>query len=47
MWVPGGIGFEQGVEDDEQFVHAGGEADLGWCALSGESVGEAANDGFE
>src|SRR4051812_16166451 len=40
-WVlPGGFGFEHGIEGDEHVAHEGGEGELGWLAL-GKELGVA------
>ena len=38
------ICFQQGVEDDEQFAHAGGEDDFNGLSLGLEALGEGADD---
>ena len=43
--VPGGVVFDEGVEDGEEFPHAGGDAELVGFALLGEPLGELSDDG--
>lgn len=43
--IPGGIGFEHGVEDDKELAHAGDDDDLELFALGFETLCEGPNDG--
>lgn len=47
MRVPGTSGFDDGVEDDEELSHAGGEDDFEGFAMLSESIGESFDDGVE
>ena len=44
IWIPGGIGFSHGVQDDEHFSHAGDHSDFVRLASCGKPFVERAND---
>ena len=43
FWVPMGVGFDHGVEDDQEFSHAGHEDDFGEFALNCQAICERTN----